>query len=399
METPHQRIKVPFKDASRFWLKLGFISFGGPAGQIAMMHREVVERRRWMDEERFLHALNYCMLLPGPEAQQLATYLGYLMHGIRGGLVAGLLFVLPSFFILLGLAWAYRTYGHLPALAELFWGLRAVVVGIVAAAVLKIGQRALKSPPAYLLAIAGFVGMQFLGIPFPIIVFAAGLLGLVLLRHQTSKTITQIVLPPFFVTSIASKASATTLALAAPAAAVTAGLGATLLTMAWFFTSAALVTFGGAYAVLPYVAKHAEEFGWMTQKEMIDGLALTETTPGPLIMYVTWVGYMGAGVAGAVIATFFTFLPSFLFIFLGAPYVERLRGNRYVAGFLSGVTAAVVGVILSLAVHLGQIAFKDLWSLVLALTAFILLMWWPKLNVVWAVLMGLGAGLIRLVLL
>jgi chromate transporter len=397
METPHP--KVLFKDASRFWLKLGFISFGGPAGQIAMMHREIVERRRWMDEERFLHALNYCMLLPGPEAQQLATYLGYLMHGIRGGLVAGLLFVLPSFFILLGLAWAYRTYGHLPALAELFWGLRAVVVGIVAAAVLKIGQRALKSPPAYLLAIAGFVGMQFLGIPFPIIVFAAGLLGLVLLRHQTSKTITQIVLPPFFVTSIASKASATTLALAAPAAAATAGLGATLLTMAWFFTSAALVTFGGAYAVLPYVAKHAEEFGWMTQKEMIDGLALTETTPGPLIMYVTWVGYMGAGVAGAVIATFFTFLPSFLFIFLGAPYVERLRGNRYVAGFLSGVTAAVVGVILSLAVHLGQIAFKDLWSLVLALTAFILLMWWPKLNVVWAVLMGLGAGLIRLVLL
>jgi chromate transporter len=368
---------VSFGEAFRFWLKLGFISFGGPAGQIAIMHEYVVERRRWLDEERFLHALNYCMLLPGPEAQQLATYIGWLLHGVRGGLVAGGLFVLPSVFMLLGLSWAYVEYGTVPAVAGLLYGLKPAVVAIVLGALLKIGEKALKTPLHVAVAALSFLAL-FLGhLPFPLVVFSALILGLLIQRWQPTWLGIKPTAPE--TTSSATTATRKWPKRVAQALLIALGLwvvpvvAAGLITGDWgfwwqltrFFTTAALVTFGGAYAVLPYVAQVAvEKFHWLTRLQMVDGLALGETTPGPLIMVLTFVGFMGAwqhgghsvawGAAGLLLTTFYTFLPSFLFIFVGAPLVERTRQDDRVKTALSVVTAAVVGVILNLGIYLGQ---------------------------------------------
>jgi chromate transporter len=379
---------IPFSEAFRFWLKLGFISFGGPAGQIAVMHQELVEQRRWISERRFLHALNYCMLLPGPEAQQLATYIGWLMHRTWGGLIAGGLFVLPSLVILLALSWIYVSFGHTPLVAALFYGIKPAVVAIVAFAAWRIGARVLHNAALFALAAAAFVAIFALNVPFPLIVIAAGLLGFIGGRlapdkfaapanhSQTEKNYGPALIddhtppPPharfrgsrmliiLVLTLIAWGAALGALALMP-------GISQTLTQMGGFFTKAALVTFGGAYAVLPYVYQGAvDQHGWLTPLQMIDGLALGETTPGPLIMVVAFVGFVGAwmeaiqqaanpllaGVLGGITATYFTFLPSFAFIFIGAPAVEATRNNLRLTAILTGITAAVVGVIVNLAV-------------------------------------------------
>jgi chromate transporter len=383
--------QITFAQAFRFWLKLGFISFGGPAGQIAIMHQELVERRRWISERRFLHALNYCMLLPGPEAQQLATYIGWLMHRTWGGIVAGGLFVLPSLFILIALSWLYMAFGSVPAVAGLLYGIKPAVVAIVLAAAWRIGSRALKHPALWILSVAAFVAL-LAGAPFPLIVVAAGLIGaaggrfvprvFTPVQHSGTKQDHGAAViddhtpsPPharyrlsnilgFLITGLAIWA-------AAMAALVLAfGWDATLTQIAWFFTKAALLTFGGAYAVLPYVYQSAvESYQWLTPTQMIDGLALGESTPGPLIMVVAFVGFVAswqagifdslflAGAAGAAVATFFTFLPSFVFILVGGPLVEATHGDLKFTAPLTGVTAAVVGVIVSLAVFFAKHVF------------------------------------------
>ena len=371
--TAVETASVSFRDAFRFWLKLGFINFGGPSGQIAIMHQELVEKRRWIDEERFLHALNYCMLLPGPEAQQLATYVGWLLHGTRGGLVAGTFFVLPGFFLLLALSWLYAAHGRLAPVAAVFSGLRAAVIAIVAVALLRLGARALRGGAAFLIAAAAFVAIFALAVPFPAIVLGAGLLGLALERAR----------PGALAGANAAFAGARG---GAPAHAgrravrvLAVGLAAWWLPLllviairgrqdvlsqeAVYFSQAAMVTFGGAYAVLAYVNQAAVgHFGWLLPGQMLDGLALAETTPGPLILVLEFVGFVAAwrnpggldpllaGVLGATVTVWATFAPCFLWIFLGAPFIERLRGNRALAAALSGITAAVVGVMLNLAV-------------------------------------------------
>jgi chromate transporter len=375
-----------FATALRFWTWLGFVSFGGPAGQIAIMHRELVERRRWISERRFLHALNFCMALPGPEAQQLATYLGWLMHRTWGGIAAGALFVLPSLALLIALSWIYVTHGQLPLVAAMFHGVKPVVVAIVAHAAWRIGGRALRHPLHWLLAIGAFVALQALAVPFPAIVLAAALAGAIggrFVPHAFGGT------PPLTTASGPHAPAILDDATPAPAHArfsrahaarvvvacsllgvlgyvLLAALARddTLTAMARFFTRAAFITFGGAYAVLPYVHDAAvETYGWLTSSQMIDGLALGESTPGPLIMVVAFVGFVGAwtkaalgpdalalaGVAGATTATYFTFLPSFLFILVGGPLVESTRGSVRWTAPLAGVTAAVVGVIANLA--------------------------------------------------
>jgi chromate transporter len=381
-----------FREALAFWLLLGFISFGGPAGQIAILHAELVERRRWISEQRFLHALNYCMLLPGPEAQQLATYLGWLLHRTAGGVVAGVLFVLPSLLLLILLSWVYLRFGQLPVVAGLFYGLKSAVAALVLHAAWRVGTRALRHPALWWLAAAAFVAIAVLDLPFPAIVAAAALLGAAGARWRPS-----LFAPP----SAPGGAAAAPHPPAVidddtppppharhdrgrllrvlgiglvlwllPMAALFAsfGLQGTLTQMGWFFTKAALLTFGGAYAVLPYVHQGAvEHFQWLTTAQMIDGLALGETTPGPLIMVVAFVAFLGgwqhqvfgpdgqlaAGVAGALVATWFTFLPSFLFILAGGPLVEGTRGRLGFTAPLTGITAAVVGVIASLALVVG----------------------------------------------
>jgi chromate transporter len=375
---------VSFGEALRFWLKLGFVSFGGPAGQIAIMHRELVETRRWISERRFLHALNYCMVLPGPEAQQLATYIGWLMHGTWGGIVAGALFVLPSLAILIALSWAYLAFSHAPLVAALLAGVKPAVVAIVIAATVRIGSRALKHPFHVAIAVAAFAALAILSAPFPLVIAGAALAGLAGRRfaprgsHRpmvpgTAPTLAIIdddtPAPPHAAAS--ARRFATTVAVGlvlwvAPFATLVAvfGPGNDFAAMARFFTEAALVTFGGAYAVLPYVVESAvDQFGWATMAQMIDGLALGETTPGPLIMIVAFVGFVGAwtkatlgpdtlvaaGMLGATVATWFTFLPSFVFILAGGPFVERSRDDVHLEGPLSAITAAVVGVIASLA--------------------------------------------------
>jgi chromate transporter len=408
---------VSLAEAFRFWLKLGFISFGGPAGQIAIMHAELVERRRWISENRFLHALNYCMLLPGPEATQLATYIGWMMHRTWGGIVAGGLFVLPSVFILVLLSWLYMAYGEVPAVAGLLYGIKPAVVAIVLAAAWRIGTRALKHPALWLISVAAFCAIGVFSLPFPYVVIAAGLAGALGGRFA----------PQVFRAGGAHGAAAhhygpaiidddtptpaharyrpwrLALVLAAGIGLWAAGLGGlalafgwqgTLVQMGWFFTKAALLTFGGAYAVLPYVYQAAvENHQWLTAAQMIDGLALGETTPGPLIMVVAFVGFVGswshglfgaeqlflAGAAGALVATFFTFLPSFLFIFAGAPLVEATHGDLKFTAPLTGITAAVVGVIVSLAVFFAQHVFFDQGridaaSIALAVAALVALM-------------------------
>jgi len=387
---------VAFTKALRYWLKLGFISFGGPTGQIAIMHQELVERRRWISEHRFLHALNYCMVLPGPEAQQLATYIGWLMHGVRGGIAAGALFVLPSLFILIALTWIYLAFGDVPAVAGILYGIKPAVTAIVLFAAYRIGSRALANAVLWLIAAAAFVAIFMFGVPFPYIVLGAGVIGYVGGRvapmkfragghaagaakiygpaliddHTPSPDHTRFKWPRvvgFGAVGLAIWIGVESLLFAA------FGWQGTLTQMGWFFTKAALLTFGGAYAVLPYVYQGGvEQYQWLTATQMIDGLALGETTPGPLIMVVTFVGFVGAwtkelfgadalaaaGIAGALVATYFTFLPSFVFILVGAPAVEATRGDIKFTAPLTGITAAIVGVILNLALFF---AYHVLW--------------------------------------
>ncbi|MFM1988307.1 MAG: hypothetical protein RJA99_1264 [Pseudomonadota bacterium] len=394
--TPAPPATVPFGDALRFWLKLGFVSFGGPAGQIAIMHEELVERRRWISERRFLHALNYCMVLPGPEAQQLATYIGWLMHRGWGGIVAGSLFVLPSLFVLIALSWIYVAFGDVPAVSGALAGVKPAVVAIVAAAGWRIASRSLKHPAAWAIALAAFVAIAALHVPFPWIIGAAALLGVLGGRfapagfggaggghaatagsHAPAIIDDDTPPPPHahpgrgrFVAVVGAGLALWALGYGGLVAWTGAGgAGAAYADMADFFTRAALLTFGGAYAVLPYVYQGAvEHHGWLTGAQMIDGLALGETTPGPLIMVVAFVGFVGgwslqalgpdapvlAGVIGACVATAFTFLPSFVFILAGGPLVEHTRGSPRVAAPLAGISAAVVGVIASLALFFAQ---------------------------------------------
>jgi len=383
-------------EAFAFWLKLGFISFGGPAGQIAVMHEELVERRRWISERRFLHALNYCMVLPGPEAQQLATYIGWLMHRTWGGIVAGGLFVLPSLFILIALSWVYMAYGNVPVIAGLFYGIKPAVTALVVHAAYRVGSRALKNAWLWAIAAGAFAAIFALDLPFPAIVLMAGLIGHVGGKvaprvfttgggHGTAKTALGPALidddtptPPHarFTWARFRRVLVVGLALWAGvlgAIASAGGWDGVLAQMGWFFTKAALLTFGGAYAVLPYVYQGAvDHHHWLTGPQMIDGLALGETTPGPLIMVVAFVGFVGgwtkaifggdalflAGAVAAAVVTFFTFLPSFCFILLGAPFIESTHGKLGFTAPLTGITAAVVGVIANLALFF---AYHVLW--------------------------------------
>ena len=423
--------------AFRYWLKLGFISFGGPAGQIALMHQELVEKRRWISERRYLHALNYCMLLPGPEAIQLATYIGWLLHGIRGALVAGVLFFLPAFLLLSLLAGVYLSWGHLPALQGVFHGIKPAVVAVVLFAAWRIGRRTIRNGYLLTIAVLAFVGIFFLNIGFPWIVLGAGLLGALggrlvpagfmaaapaaaqatpaapaLIDDQTP--------PPAHARFSWKKLTATllifllvwagTLSLLAPLPA--------LWDMGVFFTKAAFLTLGGAYAVLPYVyAAAVDHYGWLTGPQMMDGLALGETTPGPLIMVVTWVGYLGgiarsvlpdplaAGLAGATVATFFTLLPSFFFILAGGPLVEASRDELRFTAPLTAIGAAVVGVIVHLGVFFAWHAFwpgasnaipfagpPDLAAMAMAVAAGIAL-WRYRLDIITVIAAGAVLGL------
>jgi chromate transporter len=386
---------VSFAQALRFWLKLGCISFGGPAGQIAIMHAELVERRRWISERRFLHALNYCMVLPGPEAQQLATYIGWLMHRTRGGVAAGALFVLPSLVVLIALSWLYVAFGEAPLVAGVFYGIKPAVTAVVVQATVRIGARALKNRLLWAIAAASFLAMFALRLPFPAIVAAAALIGSIggrvapvrfrlggahgaVGRSYGPALIDDDTPTPaharFKVARLIAVLVIGALLWFVPMALLLASQGwaATLTQMGWFFTKAALLTFGGAYAVLPYVYQGAvEQYGWLAPAQMIDGLALGETTPGPLIMVVAFVGFVGgyraaalalsfgagghfvAGAAAAALVTWFTFLPSFLFILAGGPLVEATHGDLKFTAPLSAITAAVVGVILNLALFFG----------------------------------------------
>ncbi len=434
-EMVQQPPEVNFTEAFRFWAKLGFISFGGPAGQIAIMHRELVERRRWLSEERFLYALNYCMMLPGPEAQQLATYIGWLLHGIRGGIVAGALFVLPSIAVLLVLSYIYAAYGNVTAVAGALSGLKPVVVAIVFEAMLRIGKRAVKKKAHLLIAALAFIAIYFLKVPFPVIVLAAALTGFVLSRLKNNfnnpaqhQGLSQPLPNQTDWHSVTYRPS-----LGRTFSVLVVGIILWLLPFAlvvlwssWdslhatayrFFTKAAFVTFGGAYAVLAYVTQAAGSYGWITQTQAVDGLGLAETTPGPLIMVLQFIGFMAgwnhagsmnqtaSAVLGALVATYATFLPSFIFIFVGAPYIEVLRNNQGLTGALAGITAAVVGVVLNLALVFGlavvwpsgidgQISW---FAAFLSGLAFVAL-YWLKVEVLWVVLIGGLIGVMRGVL-
>jgi chromate transporter len=357
-------------DATKYWFKLGFISFGGPAGQIAIMHQELVEKRRWISEHRFLHALNYCMVLPGPEAIQLAIYISWLMHGVVGAVIAGVFFFLPAFILLSVLAAVYLGYSDITLVQGIFYGIKPAVVAVVLFAAWRIGSKALKNEILYAIAALAFIGIFFFKIDFPWIVLAAAILGMIGGKFWPNKfkmggghgasskqygpaLIDDDTPPPahaaFSWNKLILKIAAF-VAIWAGAMWLISG-NDTLRHMGDFFTKAAFLTIGGAYAVLPYVYQGAvEHYGWLTGPQMIDGLALGETTPGPLIMVVTWVGYMGAALPGATVATFFTFLPSFLFILAGAPMVEATRGELKFTAPLTAITAAVVGVIINLAV-------------------------------------------------
>ncbi|SEP83724.1 chromate efflux transporter [Nitrosomonas ureae] len=387
---------VSFMEAFIYWLKLGFISFGGPAGQISMMHQELVERRRWISEQRFLHALNYTMVLPGPEAQQLATYIGWLMHGTWGGIMAGALFVLPSFFILVALTWIYLIYSEVPAIAGILYGIKPAVTAIVLFAAYRIGSRALKNNLLRAISVAAFIAIFVFNLPFPYIVLMAGLIGYIGSHYMPDKfrsgnhhAKSKDAYGPALIdddTPIPEHARFQWSRFIAFAViglliwgsvmvmlAMQYGWSGVLTQMGWFFTKAAFMTFGGAYAVLPYVYQGGvEHYMWLNAVQMIDGLALGETTPGPLIMIVAFVGFVGgwskavfgpemlflAGAAGSGIATLFTFLPSFLFILLGGPFVEATRHDIKFTAPLTGITAAVVGVIVNLAVFF---AYHVLW--------------------------------------
>jgi chromate transporter len=400
--------KVPLRAALRLWAYVGLNSFGGPAGQIAVMHREIVERRRWVDEQRFLHALNYCMLLPGPEAQQLATYLGWWLNGLRGGLVAGLFFVLPGVVVLLLLSVLYALYHETALLAALFYGVKPAVVALVAQAFLRLAGRTLKTNLARAIAAAAFVALFFFDVPFPLIIVAAALLGLLATRRSPAtgagaEPVEQVARPPLARTF---RTAAVFLVIwLAPVVACLAllGPGSIFSQLTLFFAFAALISFGGAYALLAFIAQQAVDiYGWLSARQMVDGLGLAETTPGPLIIVVQFVGFIAAfaqpgglepvtaGVVGALLVSWVTFAPSFLWIFTGAPYVEYLRSRSGLNAALAGVGPAVVGVILNLAAWFalqtffrvpGELASIDLFAVGLAIAAFVALvrLKWPLL--------------------
>jgi chromate transporter len=382
---------VSFRDALRLWVQVGLNSFGGPAGQIAVMHRLLVDERRWVSEARFLHALNYCMLLPGPEAQQLATYLGWLLHGYRGGLVAGILFVLPGFVAILALTLLYVEFRDVRAIEALLFGLKAGVLAVVLEAVLRIGRRVAGGPATFALALTAFVALFFFAVPFPLVVLAAGLFGLAApqalparapARADGPRPVVDSILErpaPHLQPSVARAARVTALCLAlwlGPLAVLwlARGPGDVFTQIGVFFSKTAVVTFGGAYAVLAYIAQRASAtYGWLTPAEMLDGLGMAETTPGPLIQVVQFVGFLAAyrnpgelsplaaGTLAAVLTTWVTYVPCFLFVFVGAPWIEALRGNVRLASALAAITAAVVGVILNLALWFGlHVLFAEL---------------------------------------
>jgi chromate transporter len=378
---------ISFAEAFHVWLRVALLSFGGPAGQIAVMHRILVEEKNWISESRFLHALNYCMLLPGPEAQQLATYIGWLLHRTAGGIMAGGLFILPGVIAIMGLSYIYAAYGNVGFVEAVFFGLKAAVLAIVVHAVVRLGKRALRNRVMIALAAIAFVAIFFFNVPFPIIIIAAGVIGYLgaksgrpefgAVEHGGSRKAAAVdsllgeELPDHVRPSVARtlKASSVWLLLwVVPVLALLIGLGQANVfsQIALFFSKMALVTFGGAYAVLAYVAQQAvEHYHWLQPREMLDGLGMAETTPGPLIMVLQFVGFMAAyrdpgvlspmlaATLGGLLATWVTFIPCFLWIFLGAPYIETLRGNKGLAGALSAITAAVVGVILNLSIWFG----------------------------------------------
>jgi chromate transporter len=425
---------VPFAEAFRFWVWLGFVNFGGPTGQIALMHTELVERRRWIDEGSFLHALNFAMLLPGPEAHQLAIYVGWLLNGTPGALAAGVFFLLPAFALMVGLSWIFAVHGDVTWISGVFDGLAWAVVGIVAAALLRIAGRALGHAILVILAVLAFLALFVFGVPFPLVVFGAGAVGLIAGTRLPGSKLGATDLreaervPP----SWGRTARVLTLGLAVwlvplAAVALAAGSGSVLAQEAVFFTIASLVTFGGAYAVLAYVNQAAVvRFGWLSASEMAVGLSLAESTPGPLIMVVVFVGFLAAyrepaslapveaGVVGALVVAWATFVPSFLWIFLGAPSVERLRGNERLSGALTAITASVVGVIANLAVVFATsvlfdevhvrtpfghdvavpvLGSADLLAIGVAVGSFVAIRRF-RLNVVWVIVV---AGLIGLV--
>jgi chromate transporter len=364
-------VRPSFGEAFKVWLKIGCINFGGPAGQIAMMHRILVDEKKWVDEPRFLHALNFCMLLPGPEAQQLATYVGWLLHGVRGGLAAGILFVIPGALVMLGLSFLYALGRGVPLIDGALFGIKAAVLVIVVEALIRIGRRSLNSPVLLTLAGLAFLGIFFFALPFPLIVAAAALIGFLVARKNPallglSNEAPELSKPAANRWRQAAIASAAGLALWwAPVLLTLLLLGPThvLVSIGVFFSKLAVVTFGGAYAVLAYMAQEVvQSYGWLTAPEMVDGLGLAETTPGPLILVTQFVGFLAAfrnappfspitaGLLGAAMTTWVTFVPSLLWIFAGAPFIEELRGNRRLPGALAAITAAVVGVILNLSV-------------------------------------------------
>jgi chromate transporter len=387
---PEAAARLPsFAAALQVWLRIGLLSFGGPAGQIALLHREVVDARHWIGERRFLHALNFCTLLPGPEAQQLATYLGWIMHGVKGGLAAGLLFVLPGAAVMLALSLIYATLGEVPLVAALFFGLKCAVLVLVVEALLRIGRRALKGPAAWALAVAAFAALFLLNLPFPLVVIAAGVVGYLApdafshtghgkAKHDGPALIDAVLAAdperPARFAAGARRAGGVALALwLAPVAVLMATVGGTYADVAWFFSKMAVVTVGGAYAVLAYVAQDAvQAYHWLSPEEMLAGLGLAETTPGPLILVLQFVGFLAGfrapegltgipgGIAASVLVLWVTFAPCFAFVFLGAPWIERLQENKALAGALAAITAAVVGVVANLAVWFAlRVLFHD----------------------------------------
>lgn len=434
---------VSLRDALKFWCKLGFISFGGPAGQIAIMHREMVERRRWFDEEEFLHALSFCMLLPGPEAQQLAIYTGWLLHRATGGILAGTLFVVPSIFVLLGLSFVYAMYREQTIVAGILSGIKPIVIAIVIDALFRIGGKALRSKIHYAIAVTAFCLIYFVAVPFPLIVLGAAAIGFMWMRLQPStsrlevESSSQTISPKDDAISHTSITRDASLARHRQSSSlgrralkvVLIGIGLWLIPLiaviAWsgsdglhtqlylFFTQAALITFGGAYAVLAYVTQAVvETFGWVTTQTAIDGLALAETTPGPLIMVLQFIGFMAgwnnpgnmnqsaSALLAALLTTYATFLPCFVFVLAGAPYIEVLRGNEKIKAALQGVTAAIVGVIANLAVVFGAAVILDermgnatrLVNVVLVVCALVALRRF-KIDVLWLILGGALFGI------
>jgi chromate transporter len=436
MDRPEPDVhRVPFREALAFWVRLGFINFGGPTGQIALMHTELVDRRRWIGEPGFLHALNFAMLLPGPEAHQLAIYVGWLLNGSPGALAAGVFFLLPAFVLMVVLSWVYAVHGDVAWISGTFEGLSWAVVGIVSAALIRIGTRALGRTILLALAVAAFMALFVFGLPFPLVILAAGLVGWVggSTLPNTRPGATDLRQPERVPPTWGRAARVLAIGLGVwllplVAVALAAGRGTVIAQEAVFFTIASLVTFGGAYAALAYVNQAAVvRFGWLTSSEMAVGLSLAETTPGPLILVLVFVGFVGAfrdpeplppevaGVVGALVAAWATFVPSFLWIFLGAPSVERLRGNARLSGALSGITAAVVGVIANLAVVFAtsvlfgesrvrtpfghEIAVPewssaDLLAIAVAAVAFVAILRY-RVNVVWVVLGSGAIGLVR----